>query len=63
VLPDAEGIEVARHILERQLMTPVIAISSVLDLGASGSPAEAGIRRRLSKPYSAREILDAIRDS
>ena len=62
VLPDAEGLEVARHILERQLSTPVVAISSVLDRPPAESP-ETGIRGRVSMPYSAREILDAIRDS
>jgi DNA-binding NtrC family response regulator len=63
VLPDAEGIEVARHILERQLITPVVAISGFLDRWTDGSMAQAGIQKQLSKPYRAREILDAIRDS
>ncbi|HVR83982.1 MAG TPA: response regulator [Planctomycetota bacterium] len=63
VLPDAEGIEVARHILERQLNTPVIAISGHLDRWSDDRVARAGIRRQLSKPYRVREILDAIRDS
>jgi len=63
VLPDAEGIEVARHILERQLNTPVIAISGHLDRWSDDRVARAGIRRQLSKPYQIREILDAIRDS
>jgi CheY-like chemotaxis protein len=63
VLPDAEGIEVARHILERQLATPVIAISGFLDQWNDGRISQAGIRKQLSKPYRAREILDAIRDS
>lgn len=63
VLPDAEGIEVARHILERQLMTPVIAISGFLDRWTDGSMAQAGIQKQVSKPYRARDILDAIRDS
>jgi CheY-like chemotaxis protein len=60
VLHDAEGIEVARHILERQLGTPVIAISGLLD--RSGGKSEAG-SPSTPRPYSAREILDAIRDS
>ena len=59
VLHDAEGIEVARHILERGLTTPVVAISGLLDR-ASGSPEAHGTAPR---PYSAREILDAIRNS
>jgi len=62
VLPDAEGLEVARHILERQLSIPVIAISGDLNR-PTPEPSQAGIRRQLSVPYSAREILDAIRDS
>jgi CheY-like chemotaxis protein len=62
VLPDAEGLEVARFILERQLSTPVVAISGALDRPAAASPEE-GIRRGLSVPFSPREILDAIRDS
>ncbi len=63
MLPDAEGIEVARHILERQLATPVVAISGFLDRWKDDRMLQAGIRRQLSKPYRAREILDAIRDS
>jgi len=63
VLPDAEGIEVARHILEQQLTTPVIAISGNLERWSDDRIAQAGISRQLSKPYRAREILDAIRDS
>jgi DNA-binding NtrC family response regulator len=63
VLPDAEGIDVARHILEKQLETPVIAISGFLDRWTDGSIAQAGIHKQLAKPYRAREILDAIRDS
>jgi len=63
ILPDAEGIEVARHILEHQLNTPVIAISGNLDRWSDDRVARAGIRRQLSKPYRVREILDAIRDS
>ena len=63
VLPDAEGIEVARHILERQLTIPVIAISGYLDRLSDERVASAGIRRQLTKPYQVREILDAIRDS
>ena len=62
VLPDAEGLEVARHILERQLAVPVVAISSALDRPGEASPQE-GIRRRVSTPFCAREILEAIRDS
>jgi hypothetical protein len=63
VLPDAEGLEVARYILERQLTTPVVAISSVLGAPSGAPSTETGIRRSLANPYSAREILDAIRDS
>ncbi|HVE40030.1 MAG TPA: response regulator [Planctomycetota bacterium] len=60
VLHDAEGIEVARHILERGLTTPVIAISGLLDR-ASGAPDPRG--SAAPRAYSAREILDAIRNS
>lgn len=63
VLPDAEGIEVARYILERQLRTSVIAISGFLDRWSGESYTQAGISRQLSKPCRARDILDAIRDS
>jgi len=55
VLPDAEGIEVARHILERGLTTPVVAISGFMSAEQK--------RPSTPRPYSAREILDAIRDS
>jgi len=40
----------------------VIAISGDLNR-PTPEPSQAGIRRQLSVPYSAREILDAIRDS
>jgi DNA-binding NtrC family response regulator len=60
VLHDAEGIEVARHILERRLATPVIAISGLLDRTATAPQAPGSPSPR---PYSAREILDAIRNS
>ncbi|MBI3857845.1 MAG: response regulator [Planctomycetes bacterium] len=63
VLPDAEGIEVARHILEHQLRIPVVAISGFLDRWTGDSITQAGIRKQVSKPYRARDILDAIRDS
>jgi DNA-binding NtrC family response regulator len=62
ILPDTEGLEVARHILERQLAIPVVAISNALDRPTEASSPE-GIRSRVSMPFSARQILDAIRDS
>ena len=63
VLPDADGVEVARHILEGGMRTPIIAISGFIDRSRSREYEGLGIRRQLSKPYRAREILDAIRDS
>jgi CheY-like chemotaxis protein len=63
VLPDADGVEVARHVLEGGMRTPIIAISGFIDRSRSREYEGLGIRRQLSKPYRAREILDAIRDS
>jgi CheY-like chemotaxis protein len=63
VLPDADGIDVARHVLERHLRIPVIAVSGYLDRWADASYARAGIRRHLSKPVRVKDILDAIRNS
>ena len=63
VLPDAEGVEVARHILDEGLKIPIIAVSGFLDRSRAGACAGLGIRKQVSKPYRAREILDAIRDS
>jgi CheY-like chemotaxis protein len=63
VLPDADGVEVARYILEKGLKLPVVAVSGYLDRWADESFSHLGIRRQVSKPYRAREILDAIRDS
>ncbi|HLF93029.1 MAG TPA: response regulator [Planctomycetota bacterium] len=63
MLPDADGVEVARYILDRGLKVPVIAVSGFLDRWGDESFSEVGIRRQVSKPYRAREILDAIRDS
>jgi DNA-binding NtrC family response regulator len=63
VLPDADGVEVARHILDEGLRIPIIAVSAFLDRSRSGEYAGLGIHKQLAKPYRAREILDAIRDS
>jgi CheY-like chemotaxis protein len=63
VLPDADGVEVARFILERGLRLPVVAVSGYLDRWADESFSQLGIRRQVKKPYRVREILDAIRDS
>lgn len=63
VLPDADGVDVARYILEKGLKIPVVAVSSYLDQWADESFSTLGIRRQVSKPYRVREILDAIRDS
>lgn len=63
VLPDADGMEVARHVLEGGMRTPIIAVSGYIDRSREREYEGLGIRRRLSKPYRAREILDAIRDS
>ncbi|HEX7896538.1 MAG TPA: response regulator [Planctomycetota bacterium] len=63
VLPDADGVEVARHVLEGGMRTPIIAISGFIDRSREREYEGLGIRRQLSKPYRPREILDAIRDS
>jgi two-component system cell cycle response regulator CpdR len=63
VLPDADGMEVARHVLEGGLRTPIVAISGFIDRTRVRDYEGLGIRRQLSKPYRAREILDAVRDS
>ena len=63
MLPDADGVEVARHVLEGGMRTPIIAISGFIDHSRSREYEGLGIRRQLSKPYRPREILDAIRDS
>lgn len=60
---DAESLDVARHILEEGLRTSVIAVSGALDRGRSNAYAGLGILKHLEKPFRAREILDAIRDS
>jgi CheY-like chemotaxis protein len=59
VLPDAEGLEVARHILDRGLRIPIVAVSANLDRLEGASE----IRRQVRKPYRARDILEAIRKS
>jgi DNA-binding NtrC family response regulator len=63
ILPDADGVEVARYVLEKDLRIPVVAVSGFLDRWGGESYTQMGIRRQVSKPYRAKEILDAIRDS
>jgi CheY-like chemotaxis protein len=51
-----DGVEVARYILEKDLKTPVVAVSEE-------RRERSGIWRQVSTPYRTQEILDAIRDS
>jgi len=60
VLPDADGMTVARHVLERGLPSPVVAVSGFLGLWTEDVYAESGIRRRLSKPIRGRDLLEAV---
>jgi CheY-like chemotaxis protein len=60
LLPDADGMAVARHVRDRGLSLPIIAISGHLDRWSEEEFARTGIRTRLNKPVRAREILDAV---
>jgi CheY-like chemotaxis protein len=60
LLPDTDGMAVARHVRDRGLGVPIIAISGHLDRWSEEEFARTGIRRRLNKPVRAREILDAV---
>jgi two-component system cell cycle response regulator CpdR len=60
VLPDADGMTVARHVLERGLPTPVVAVSGFLQLWTDDVYQESGISRRVSKPIRGRDLLEAV---
>lgn len=63
VLPDADGLAVARYAAVRNLAIPIVAVSGYLDRWPEDLYARSGIRRRLSKPVRIREVLEAVHES
>ena len=60
VLPDGDGMAVAREVLERGLPTPVVAVSGFLERWSDEVYAKTGIHRRVSKPIRGRDLLEAV---
>lgn len=60
VLPDIDGIAVARSIPSEK-KPPIVVMSAYLDRWSEGEYANAGLRRRLRKPFRVAELLDAVR--
>jgi CheY-like chemotaxis protein len=58
VLPDVDGVEVARRLAETK--TPVVAMSAHLDRWSEEEAHRAGFRRFLPKPFKTAELLAAI---
>jgi CheY-like chemotaxis protein len=59
VLPDLDGIQVARAIADRK--APIVAMSAYLDRWTERDYEYAGFRRRLRKPFKVGDLLDALR--
>ena len=59
VLPDIDGIAVARALGEKK--PQIVAMSAYLDRWNDSDYAHAGLRRRLRKPFRIQELLEAIR--
>jgi CheY-like chemotaxis protein len=58
VLPDLDGLEVARRLAETK--TPVVAMSAHLDRWSEAEVRGAGLRRFLPKPFKTAELLAAL---
>ncbi|HEX7900090.1 MAG TPA: response regulator [Planctomycetota bacterium] len=61
-LPDGDGLDIARHLVERGLDVPVIAVSNAAQHLDPDESERCGIRRTIGKPFQVREILNAIQD-
>ncbi len=59
VLPDTDGIAVARAMGERK--PPIVVMSAYLDRWNEREYANAGLQRRLRKPFRISDLLDAVR--
>ena len=58
VLPDFDGVEVARRLAETK--TPVVAMSAHLDRWGEDEARRAGFRRFLPKPFKTADLLAAL---
>jgi CheY-like chemotaxis protein len=58
VLPDLDGVEVARRLAETK--TPVVAMSAHLDRWSEDEARRAGFRRFLPKPFKTTDLLAAL---
>lgn len=61
VLPDIDGMAVARQLSEKR--APLVAMSAYLDQWEDPDFERAGFRRRLRKPFRLPELLAAVRSS
>ena len=62
LLPDAFGIDVARHVQKKGGKVPVIAVSAYLERWDEATYKQLGIRRLIRKPYRLEDIRAALRD-
>jgi CheY-like chemotaxis protein len=61
-LPDGDGLDIARHLVERGRHIPVVAVSNAAQHLDPDESERIGIRRTIGKPFQVRQILDAIQD-
>jgi DNA-binding NtrC family response regulator len=59
-LPDADGIELVRHIRAESPHVSVIAISGFMAAISPATLHKAGTSAMLQKPFTARELLDSV---
>jgi CheY-like chemotaxis protein len=63
VLPDIDGLELARRAREGGYKGPMIAISGAVDLLGADRIKEAGFAQALQKPARAHQVLEAVRQA
>jgi CheY-like chemotaxis protein len=60
LLPDTDGLAVARQMAAKGVRAPVIAVSGYLGRWSEQDYSDLGIRKWLAKPVRAREVLEAL---
>ena len=62
ILPDSDGTCVARHIIEKKLKLPIVAVSAYLERWNDRDFNRLGIGRRVPKPYQVKKIMQILRE-